>query len=258
MTYGPLNIASAIEDHFAYLAALPPQAREGLHVSDITGPRGWSCPRYVQLVMSQAGHNAVASYNHQLKRLKYGDGLHHMTYRHVEDALVRWGAMAGYQIDAVIIEESIQDDETGMVGTPDIVAHYTLPDGSQRIQVIDIKSIDPGEWLRKQTKKGLSPATAYKRQVLTYSDLLGEQHGVGIEASFLFIRTDKPYLYSQVFIQPTGRILPMIREHLANLEALLAQGVYAETTKAKSHCAECPMSEACAIADRHMQREGTP
>jgi len=243
-----LNLALVFENYYSHLSTMPPTAREGLHVSDVVFDRGWRCDRYVQLVLMQAGFSHVDEIRFRIKRLKLGDAFHEMSYKYLEDALRMYAERLDWEIVEIAVEEPLQDPSTGMIGTPDIVVTYRVPGVDNSIKVVyDIKSMNFGEWRRRQTKRhGFSPKKEHRRQLLTYVGMAKADY-----AAFLIIQNYTPYRHIQHIIDPVSSILDVIKQRILTLEDLQEKGLYAAKTKSKSYCTSCPMQGSCRAADQY-------
>jgi len=247
-----LDSAEALEWYYSALAKAPPELRGGIHCSDVVGTPGWDCDRYVQFVALNAGTNSVESRKHWIKRWKIGEGVHNMTYDHIELALEMWCAETGVIIEEVIIEEVLEDKVSGLVCTPDIVIKYRIKAGAPlRTQVLDIKSLSHAGWKNMQGVNGIRISANYLRQIMMYGDLITDITGSKVdEAAFLFITVDKPYQHVLKFVPPTGRILEHTRARIARIEKITESGQYASKTESTRDCADCIFLTECTKVDR--------
>jgi len=243
-----------------HISSIPPVLRPGLHVSDVIGRRGWKCDRYVQLVMMRSGTNTVEGLKFRMKAMTYGQALHQWVYNHIREALAWAYESRGYTIESIIEKELVQEESTGVVGTPDLVLKYQHVDFPEETftAVYDIKSMSQSKWKRNQGKTGFRVEKEYIRQLGMYAEMLHAD-----EAAFVYVvindepgknRPDNHKLF-QDQQKITHRVLPTVTERIYRLESIQAEGEYAAKTTTPSLCTDCPMKISCSRADRFMNNQ---
>lgn len=236
----PIYLGAALEQRYYDLARESPLDRGGFHVSDAVGDRGWRCDRYVQLVLQGAQRNPTKDREFRLKRYELGDAFHQWVYRNARSALILKALGMGMEILQVSMENPLVDDETGMIGTPDLVLFYRAPGSRITKSVHDIKSLTPSALSRMQGKRGINPLKRSLRQLLSYCEMTGADYG-----SFCYILTEPPYQHIDHHIDPSGRILRDIRARVARLRENLETGRWPGLIEAGSYCTDCPLRDEC-------------
>lgn len=240
----PVSFGAAFGERVNYLRQQPPGAREGLHVSDLVGSRGVSCDRFVQFAYEELSPQNTAMRLFHLKRLLLGDAFHEFVYRHAEEAYREHLEGRGGELLDWSSETTIEDPETGMVATPDIVAYYRYLEEPHKLytHVIDIKSVNPATWLRWQGKRGLLIPSEYMRQLRIYTALLKADY-----ASFAIVVTDKPYTVLDHFIETktAEKLLDKTRLRIHKLVEQRRDDLWGARTNSRSHCTDCCYRDAC-------------
>ena len=245
-----LDPGAAIEGWFSLLSSLPPQKGGVLLLKDVVSDRGWRCDRYIQLLMIGLDTNPVPGLKFRLRRLKIDDGVRHMVSHEALDAFEWWCGINGMKVEEVRRDCLVKDEESGVVMAPHLVVKYKRrfwEGGSWRSStfVIQIKSIEDAEWESRQTKRGYSPKKKDMRRLLAWGEMLEAD-----KASFLLVRTTRPYKARTHPIGIEDRIMPFIRDRVGGLRLLTDLGDWGEKTSLKSYCKDCPLSVACKRADR--------
>jgi CRISPR/Cas system-associated exonuclease Cas4 (RecB family) len=256
--WGQFDIASALENFYDHLAEQA-ESRPGLHVSDVTGDRGYKCDRFLHFAMVEAETSPAKDRRFIQKRLLLGDAAHRMVYEYIVDAL-KLAYTSIINITSIEIEEEFVHEATGVIGTPDIVIEGTFVDnGKSFCLVVDVKSLTSWAYENQCTlKAGFRAKPADRRQMLFY--VTAKNADMGLFLNIIITRGENEkgqtkYPHNQKYVVPNGSIVDVTIARINAINQLRALDEWGDAVQG-SHCNGCKFAEICAATNATLAARG--
>lgn len=220
------------------------------HVSDLVGDVGWNCNRYFGYIrLGEPQINETRTFSPDIQRTFWiGEGIELGFKDVIPKAMEKDLERVGGKMISFHYQYSFRDQELGIVGHVDFVAHYEI-DGLKYTHVIDTKSTSSTSQDKRQVAKNtlLSRPDAYHdRQVSVYLHYLKQDKELEADvyvANLTYIEKAHTHRLSDAWAT-SERTHTILSNRIKKVDKELSEGKLPLPTSG-SHCRSCQWSELC-------------